>query len=106
LATIADLVLAGEKSAPKFLISGGIQHSQAAMQRFADVLNHPIYANPEPEASIRGAAVYAIEKLGRQPSPLKLTRPFRPRAKYARLHAAVRARQAALERFLAKNKLS
>jgi gluconokinase len=97
LARIAELLMEQEETPPKFLVSGGIQHSKAAMQRLADVLNQSIYANPEPEASIRGAAVFAIEKLGRQPKPLKLPRPFPPRKKYAALYAQERTRQINLE---------
>lgn len=102
IASIGELVLAAEERAPKFLISGGIQNSPGAMQRMADALGQPIYANPEPEASIRGAAVFAIEKLGLQPSPVKLPPPIRPRKNFAVLHAAARHRQEALEAAMAK----
>jgi gluconokinase len=53
--------------------------------------------NPEPEASIRGAAVYAIEKMGGKPAPLKLPAPIRPRRKFAALYAKQRERQVKLE---------
>jgi gluconokinase len=102
IASIGELVLSQEKSAPKFLISGGIQNSPGAMQRMADALGQPIYANPEPEASIRGAAVFAIEKLGLQPSAVKLPAPIRARKTYAVQHAAARHRQEALEAALAR----
>lgn len=97
IALIAEMVVKEEPRTPKFLVSGGIQHSAAAMQRLADVLGHPIYANPEPEASIRGAAVFAIEKLGGKPAALKLPAPIRPRKKFAEAYAAAREKQRALE---------
>ena len=97
LAWIAEMVVKEEKTPPKFLVSGGIQHSAGSMQRLADVLGHPIYANPEPEASIRGAAVFALEKLGGQPAPLRLSRAIRPRRRYAARYAEARQRQNALE---------
>ncbi len=97
IARIGELVLEQEPSAPKFLVSGGIQHSPGAMQRLADAFNQPVYANPEPEASIRGGAVFAIEKLGLQPAALHLPRPIRPRKKFAALHAKERAAQVRLE---------
>jgi gluconokinase len=101
IARIAELLLASERETPKFLVSGGIQNSPTAMQRMADVLGKTIYANPEPEASLRGAAVYAMEKLGLDVPPLKLGKPIRPRAKIARIYAAEREKQTALEALLA-----
>jgi sugar (pentulose or hexulose) kinase len=67
LARIAELVVAEEKSAPKFIVSGGIQRSAQALQRLSDVLGYPVYPNEEMEASIRGAAVYALDQLGTRP---------------------------------------
>jgi gluconokinase len=103
IALIGDLLMKDEPAVPKILVSGGIQHSRASMQRLADVLNQPVYANPEPEASIRGAAVFALEKLGVPVPDLKAGAPLRPRVKIASRYAADRKRQAALESFLAKN---
>jgi gluconokinase len=97
IARIAELLLAGQDETPKFLVSGGIQHSPTAMQRMANVLGKTIYANPEPEASLRGAAVYALEKLGMPFPALKLGQPIRAQAKIARIYAAEREKQTALE---------
>lgn len=97
MARIAELLLATEVEAPKFLVSGGIQHSPTAMQRLANVLGRTIYANPEPEASIRGAAVYAIEKLGWAIPEAPLGTPIAAEPEIAALYAEERARQTALE---------
>ena len=102
LARIAELVLAEEAQAPKFIVSGGIQRSPQALQRLADVLGHPVYPNDEMEASIRGAAIYVIEKLGLARPPGKFGPAVRPRRRYVRLYAAHRARQRQLEDRLAK----
>jgi len=102
IAQIAELVIEGEKAPPKFLVSGGIQHSREAMQRLANVLGHPIHANPEPEASIRGAAVFVLEKLKLPIADLKVARPIRAKPKIAALYAEERKRQAKLEAFLTK----
>jgi gluconokinase len=102
IAQIADLVVAQTPETPKFFVSGGIQHSQTALQRLADVLNHPLYANPEPEASIRGAAVFAMEKLGLPIAPLPVPKPLRPRKQYAHQYLAARRRQTELESLLQK----
>lgn len=103
IALIADLLMKEEPAAPKILVSGGIQNSRVSMQRLADVLNQSVYANPEPEASIRGAAVFAMEKLGARVPDLKAGAPLRPRARLAARYIEERRRHAKLETFFAKN---
>ena len=103
IAQIADVLVAHCGQAPKFLVSGGIQHSVSALQRLADVLNQPLYPNPEPEASIRGAAVFAMEKLGLPVEPLPETRPLEPRPDLARRYASARSAQTKLEAFMQRN---
>ena len=51
---------AGRKLA--FIGSGGIQKSPESLQRLANVLGRPVYASAEPEASLRGAACFAMEE--------------------------------------------
>jgi gluconokinase len=97
LARIAELVLAAEKTAPKFIVSGGIQRSATAMQRLADVLGQTIYPNDEMEASIRGGAVFALEKLGVPTPEAQIGKPVKPRVKFAKQYAAEREKQRALE---------
>jgi gluconokinase len=80
IAVIADLIVKQESAPPRFIVSGGIHHSPSSLRRLANILNRPIYPNPEPEASIRGAAVYALERLGARIEPLRLERPVRPQA--------------------------
>lgn len=100
LATIAAEVekAAGRKLA--FVVSGGIQHSADSLQRLADALGRPVRASAEPEASLRGGAVFALGKIGVAPAPPKLGRAIRPRQGPAKAQAAARARQQALEAFL------
>jgi gluconokinase len=93
IARIAELVLEQEKTAPKFIVSGGIQRSKSALQRLADVLNQPVYPNDEPEASIQGAAVYALQKLGFTLPDFRFGKPIKPRAVAAEKYAQARARQ-------------
>jgi gluconokinase len=100
LARIAELLLANVSENPKFLVSGGIQNSRVAMQRLADVLGQRIHASPEPEASLRGAAVFAGEKLGLRLAELKAGRPIRPQPKIAAQYAREREKQIALEELL------
>jgi len=97
IALIADLIVKQERAAPRFIVSGGIHHSPSAMRRLANILNRPIYPNAEPEASIRGAALYALEREGASIAPLRLTRPIRPQAAAAAAYKKERARHAAME---------
>ena len=105
IARIAELVVETESTVPKFIVSGGVQRSSVAIQRLADVLGHPLYPNDEMEASIRGAAIYAIEKLGLPAPGAQFGKPIRPRTKWARIYAAERQRQIRLEALLTKGKL-
>jgi gluconokinase len=97
LAQIAEAVeeTAGWKLA--FVVSGGIQNSASAMQRLANVLGRPVYASSEPEASLRGAACFAMEKLGRKPPAPKLGPAICPMAGAAHVYAKARQRQTQLE---------
>jgi gluconokinase len=91
IAVIADLIVKQEPAPPRFIVSGGIHHSPSSLRRLANILNQPIYINPEPEASIRGAAVYALERLGARIEPLRLGRPVRPQAAAAAAYEKARA---------------
>ncbi len=97
IAQIGDQLVSHIGETPKFFVSGGIQHSATALQRLADILDQPLYANPEPEASIRGAAVYAMEKLGLPVAPLATTDPLLPRKDIAQRYREARAAQAKME---------
>ena len=101
LALIADLSLAG-KAGTEIIVSGGILKSRSLLQRLADVLGRSVRPCLEPEASLRGAAVYALEKTGVDPASLSDIRQLagpavRPRAKFAALYQHERKRQQNLE---------
>jgi gluconokinase len=80
IALIADLILMRGGAAPRFIVSGGIQRSPSSLRRLANILAHPVYPSAEPEASIRGAAVYVLEREGAVVAPLRLAAPIRPQA--------------------------
>jgi gluconokinase len=86
----------------EIIVSGGIRHSSDSMQRLADVLGRPVRACVEPEASLRGAAVYVTERLGNRAAPLRPGRLYRPRAAAAEAYLQARAAQVDLERTLAR----
>ena len=112
LALIADLI-AGDSGSGKtdadltILVSGGVLKSAGLTQRLADVLGRPVYRCAEPEASVRGAALYAAEMEGwRSPEdsePLAEGRAIRPRATPARGYARERQRQQTLEKQLTES---
>jgi len=100
LGMIADAV---EKSLGRhliYIVSGGISHSPASLQRLADVLGRPVRAAIEPEASLRGAAIFALERLGSVPALPRVGKVIRPRPAACRAHAVVRLRQQQLETHL------
>jgi gluconokinase len=100
LAQITDELARGQGRLD-LVVSGGIRHSSASLQRLADVLGRPLRACTEPEASLRGAAVDVAERLGFRVKRLRPGRLFRPRARAAEAYAQARARQIALERTMA-----
>lgn len=95
LMQIADLL-----PARRFVVSGGIQKSRAELQLLADVLGQTVIVCSEPESSLRGAAVYALEKLGvTAPSP-PAGRVIHPRRQFSRHYAIAGKRQQELERLV------
>jgi gluconokinase len=98
IALIADLILKQEPAVPRFIVSGGILHSPSSLRRLANILDRPLYPNSEPEASIRGAAVYALEREGATIAPLRLGRPVRPQAAAAAAYKEDCHRHAAVDK--------
>jgi len=70
------------------------------IQLCADVLGRPVTASGVEEGSARGAAVYALERLGASPEPAPLGRTFEPIAERSEIYAAARERQRELYRRL------
>jgi gluconokinase len=101
LAQITDELARG-RDRLDLVVSGGIRHSTASLQRLADVLGRPLRACTEPEASLRGAAVFAAERLGHRVKKLKPGRLFRPRKRAMEAYAQAREKQIALEKKLAE----
>ena len=82
------------------IVSGGIQKSASSLARLANVLGHNVYANDEAEASLRGAAVYGLEKLGFPIPVLKLSNPVKPQLKLQKQYREERDKQRKLEELL------
>jgi len=94
----------GAPRAGVLVASGGaVLGSPAWMQLLADATGTPVGAGRAREASSRGAAVFALERLGLAPADAATTvasRWFRPRPESAAPFAAIEARQVALYRDL------
>lgn len=103
MARIAELLPVKNARALRFIVSGGIQQSEQSLQRLADVMNRTLVVSDEQEASLRGAAVYASEKLGIKIPAVNKIRAVKPRAKYAKSFLQCRQRQIRLEKLLTSN---
>ena len=101
LAGIVALV-PGSRGPLRILVGGGIQKSPASFQRLADCIGKPLIAADEPETSLRGAAVFALEQLGRKPGAVG-GRTVRPRARHAAAYHRQRQALARLEQTLFGN---
>ena len=97
---IVELLDCAEHGTPKLIVSGGIQKSASSLERLANVIGRSIYPFDEHEASIRGAAVFALGKLGYPIPEHKLINPVKPRKAAAREYAAERKKQRKLEALL------
>ena len=110
LALIADRSLDGtpprqnnsKTHVARIIVSGGILKSANLLQRLADILGREVHPSAEPEASLRGAAIYALEKMGdaiSMKTELESVsgRAVRPRARFAKQYAKERERQGRLE---------
>ena len=100
LAGILELIETTAGKASEIIVSGGILHSYASLCLLADALGRDLHVSPEAEASLRGAAVYVLEKMGRQVSPLRVGKLIRHNRTLARKHRFRRERQELLEKLL------
>jgi gluconokinase len=71
---------------------GGLVSSPDWCQVLADVLERPVSLSPVDEASLRGAAVATLERLGERPDEPAAGRVFEPRLDRAEAHRAARER--------------
>jgi gluconokinase len=97
IARVTELISAEEQQPPKLIISGGIQRSRVSLRRLANVLNAPLHPNDEPEATLKGGAVYVLEKLSFELPAFRLARPIRPDPRVAEQYARERQCQSGAE---------
>jgi gluconokinase len=76
---------------------GALLHSPAWTQMMADTLGRPVAASTELEASSRGAALYALERIGAIPNlealPGSIGATFSPRPQFEPVYARLLAQQ-------------
>ena len=86
--------------------TGGVMAGRPSwLQLLADVLGRPVAASAVSESSARGAAVVALERLGKTAAPAPVGRVFEPRADRSAAYAAARGRQRRLYDALAERRL-
>ena len=106
LAEILDLVEEATGTAKEIIVSGGILHSIASLRLLADALGRDVCISSQTEASLRGAAVYVLEKLGHKAARLRKPKLVRHDRALAAKHRVRRARQVALEKLLSSSAAS
>jgi gluconokinase len=85
----------------EIVATGGGVADDDWVQILADVLERPLTRSAVPEASLRGAAVAVLERMGKVPAPARLGDVVRPRLERGAVYRSARARQRALARALA-----
>ncbi len=100
LSEIFEQVESAIGRARKIIVSGGILQSPASLQILADSLGRDLEVCADQEASLRGAAIHALEQLGHKIAAPKFQRRIRHNRAKASQSRAKRARQEALEALL------
>ncbi|MGI8889576.1 MAG: gluconokinase [Chthoniobacterales bacterium] len=96
LAAILEELEKAVGKARRIVVSGGVLDSPASLQLLANTLGRQIEICPEKEASLKGAAVYALEKAGKRAPAVRRGRVVRPRSSADNFDRA-RAAQESLE---------
>ncbi len=101
LAEILEQLQSVLGEAEEVIVSGGILHSPASLAILADSLGCEIRVCREPESSLRGASIHALEQLGQAVKAPPAGQLIRHRPALAAKHRARREQQNALEQRLA-----
>lgn len=98
-AALEAILRAAVPEAREIVATGGaLLRSPAWLQMMADAIGRPVLASTEPEASSRGAALLALEAVGRLPAPVEALAPppgrlYEPVPAHAEIYRAAAARQ-------------
>jgi len=102
LAQILEIMRATDQAGSRIIVSGGILRSPQAIRLLADSLGCDVEISRVQEASLRGAAIFALQQQGIRPRALRAGRLVKQNRALAKLHADRRAKQEALEKRLTK----
>ena len=102
LAEILEQLESAVGRADKIVVSGGILRSPASLQILADSLGRDLIPCADQEASLRGAAVRALEQIGENVPAPQYGRRVQHEKKRAAQARVERQRQIELERFFAQ----
>jgi gluconokinase len=105
LADILDLITTAGVRPGGIIISGGIVRSTPEVRLLADAIGRDVAVANEGEASLRGAAVYALQQSGAEIAPLRRGSLIRHDQKLTDEHMIRRRRQHALEKALTNDDL-
>jgi sugar (pentulose or hexulose) kinase len=97
LAQILDLLKASGFPTRRIIVSGGILRSIAAVRLLADAIGRDVEISRVREASLRGAALFALQHQRIRPSKTPKGRVVKHSRVLAALHAERRAQQENLE---------
>jgi gluconokinase len=100
LAQILEVLPANGHAKSRIIVSGGILRSPEEVRLLADSIGHDVEISRIAEASLRGAAVFALEQQGIRPPALPVGRLVTHDRALAKLHAQRRVKQEALEKRL------
>ncbi len=100
LGQILEILRTSGSSPRRIIVSGGILRSHEEVRLLADSIGYDVEISRVQEASLRGAAVFALEQQGIRPRALPAGKRVRHSRKLAKLHAERCAKQEALEKLL------
>jgi gluconokinase len=100
LAQIVDLVETGTRRSRRIIVSGGIVHSMAGIRLLADAIGRDVEIAREREASLRGAAIHALNQLGIKVDSTGAGKLVKCNRALATKHRARREKQIDLEKVL------
>jgi gluconokinase len=100
LADILELLERKNGRANAIVVSGGILRTKDSLPLLADALGRNVCISSEAEASLRGAAVFVLEKLGYKAAPLPKSKLVPHDRALAFKHRVRRERQRVVEKML------
>jgi gluconokinase len=100
LAQIFDLIEGATGRPRRIIVSGGIVHSMAAIKLLTDAIGRDVEIAREAEASLRGAAVHVLNRMGIAAGPERAGKTIKCNRALAAKHRQRRKRQIDLESVL------